>query len=191
MKIPPPLYKGRGRLIGGTIVGVVGLIAKIGGTVNVIREARSPTELGVWGATVSNGLVYNPLIAGGLLLTGSGLGQRGEYDAHHELFDTAAHEPKMKKSRRKLGWGLFGGGLGVWLLSRAAAGACPNDGCTVGVLELGYYASVGLTVPGVALGAWSSGHDNYIKRFGGLAGRSITVTPMGGRVSGLSMSGRF
>jgi len=195
LEIPPPLYKGRGMLIAGGILGIGGFIVKTVISAQAFRALRNPNpEEGALGtATIVGGsLVYNPIIGAGLGLIGGGLGQRGEWDAHHELFDSAAHDPKMKKSRRKLGWGLFGGGVAWWAASRLLSLACKTDRCSVTTLELGYYSSLAMTVPGVALAGWGTGHDNYVRRFGHLKQKGrVQLAPTAGTSWGMSLAGSF
>lgn len=190
--IPPPLYRGRGMVIAGGVLGAIGLIAKFGATYRAFAAVRrgNPQETGAE-VIVAGSLVYNPILGIGLGLVGGGLAQRGEWDAHHELFDTAAHSPRMKKSRRKLGWGLFGGGVALWGLTRLASLGCKNDACAVGTLEFGYYTALAMTVPGLALASWGTGHDNYKRRFGKIKRSKISLSPTAGRTLGVSASGRF
>lgn len=191
LALPPPLYKGRGMLIAGGVIGAIGFVAKTVVSFQAFRAVRQ-TE-GPTGTTtiIGGSSLYNPMIAIGLGLIGGGLGQRGEWDAHHELFDSAAHDPKMKKSRRRLGWGLFGGGVGLWAATRLLSLACSSDSCSVATLEAGYYASLALTVPGVALASWGTGHDNYVRRFGPLSKNKLSLSPTAGRSWGMALSGRF
>lgn len=192
-EIPAPLYKGRGMLIAGSILGIGGFVVKTVVSAGAFRLVRNP-DPGVTGTDfiVGGSLIYNPIIGAGIGLIGGGLAQRGEWDAHHELFDSAAHDPKMKKSRRKLGWGLFGGGVAWWAASRLLSLACKTDRCSVTTLELGYYSSLAMTVPGMALAGWGTGHDNYVRRFGHMKKKGgVQLTPTAGASWGLSLAGTF
>lgn len=192
-EVPAPLYKGRGMLIAGSILGIGGFIVKTVVSAGAFRLVRNP-DPDVTGTDfiTAGSFIYNPIIGAGIGLIGGGLAQRGEWDAHHELFDSAAHDPKMKKSRRKLGWGLFGGGVAWWAASRLLSLACKTDRCSVTTLELGYYSSLAMTVPGMALAGWGTGHDNYVRRFGHLKKKgNVQLAPSAGASWGLSLAGTF
>lgn len=176
------------------MIGALGLIVKTATTFRALRELRKPSDLDVEnpGTTmvITGGTAAGPLIVTGLALLGGGTGQRGVYDAHYEMFDPDAHAPMFKKSRRKLGWGLFGGGMAVWLGTRLLSLACNNDQCGVATLEAGYYLSLPMTTAGIVMAGWGTGHDNTVKRFGSLA--NVRVAPMAGRRQlGLALAARF
>lgn len=184
--VPMPHRSGRGMLAAAGLLGTVGAIIKLGSTVAAARENRSPDGYAV-GTIMASGVFYNPLIATSLGLAAGGMAAKGKRDAHRELF---MGEPATKPRRRKLGWGLFGGGIGVWALTRALGSACASQVCVTRVWETGYYLSLAGTVPGAIMGGYASGFHRYQKRFGHLA--SVKVAPIAHRDAwGLSLSGRF
>lgn len=169
------------------VLGTIGLIVKIGTTAAIARENRraDPQPANV---LMNGALFYDTFIGAGLGLAAGGMAARGKLDAHREMFEG---EPATRRPRMGLGWGLFGGGLGVWALTRIiGSGACADQVCTVRVWEAGYYVSLAGTVPGSILGGYASGVRRYHKRFGHLAG--VSVAPLAHRDAwGLGISGRF
>jgi len=184
---PPPPSNGRGLLIGAAVTGVIGGVIRIATTVGVIRDIRGSSSDPIV-TTMTGSFFYSPFIATAVGLAGGGMGRRGRFDAHNELFEG---KPASRQRRPGLGWGLFGGGVGVWLVTRIAGmTACPTDACVGRVWETGYYLSLAGTVPGVIMGAYGSGFNGYHKRFRHLA--DVTVAPMAHRGAwGMGVSGRF
>jgi hypothetical protein len=136
-----------------------------------------------------------PTIAG-IGLLGGGLYR--EARAHGRRFQ---HPPSRRNKR--IGWGLLGGGLGLWALSRATflpwTKACRSNGCAYGYLESSYFLSAGMVIAGTALVARQRGFEraeayedaNYIE-IAGRRRRAPNVTPVvSPTFQGLSVSGRF
>jgi len=192
--VPPPVLpppeppSGRGMLIGAAVVGGAGLVARVLTSISVIRAMQAPN--GLPNDTMIRGaFFYDPLIAAGLGLAGGGMARRGRLDAHRDLFEST---PPRRARHKKLGWGLFGAGLGTWVITRITGRtSCGgNDDCSTRVWEWGYYVSLVGTVPGAILGGYASGFDGYRRRFGHLA--NISFAPIASRrMWGLGLSGRF
>jgi hypothetical protein len=175
-------------LIAAAVVGGTGMIVRVATTVSVIRamhiEGGLPLTTMVRGA-----FFYDPLIAIGLGLAGGGMARRGSHDAYRATSEGVSVD---RSRRKKIGWGLFGGGLGVWVLTRVAGlTSCRgHDDCTARVWEAGYYVSLAGTVPGVIIGGYGTGYDRYRRRFGHLS--DVRLAPVASRQAwGLALSGRF
>ncbi len=191
----------RGRILtiaGATLTGL-GLAGRIGLDVFLATVAGlGPREpYGRWSVGsffMATTFTNVPTLVGvGLLGGGSYHGAR----AHGRRF---AHRSSRRNKRRA--WGLIGGGLGLWGLSRALflpwTRACQSNACAYGYLEPTYFVSAGLVIGGVILAARESGFEraeaeekaDYIK----LQSRRprATLTPVvGPGFQGLSLSGRF
>jgi len=189
--LPPPAPpSGRGLLIAATVVGGAGLIVRVLTTIQVSRASHIPGGL-PFDTMIRGAVFYDPLIAAGLGLAGGGMARRGRYDAHGELFEGTT---PTRARRKKLGWALFGAGLGTWAVTRIAGGtSCrDNDFCKARVWEWGYYASLAGTIPGAILGGYASGYEGYNRRFGHLA--DVGLAPIANRQTqtwGMALSGRF
>jgi hypothetical protein len=174
-------------LIAAGVVGGAGLLVRVLTTVSVVRAMQ--IEDGLPLATMARGaFMYDPLIATAIGLAGGGMARRGRHHAHGVMFEGATVE---KQRRKKLGWGLFGAGMGLWAVTRlVGVTSCRNDDCTAKVWEWGYYLSLGGTVPGVIMGGYASGYDGYQRRYGRLA--NVGLAPIASRQAwGLALSGRF
>jgi hypothetical protein len=185
---PPTPPSGRGLLIGAAVVGGAGIIVRVLTSVSVVRAIRHPEGLPM-DTMIRGAIFYDPLIAAGLGLAGGGMARRGRLDAHRELFEAT---PPKRARRGKLGWGLFGAGLGTWVVTRIAGGtSCRgSDDCKARVWEVGYYLSLAGTIPGAILGGYASGFNGYHRRFGHIA--NVSLAPIASRQSwGLALSGRF
>lgn len=179
--VPEVPSRGRGMIIGAIVLGSLGGALRVATT--IIATQNDPTF-----TIMAGSFLYNPLLATSIGLAGGGMAQRGRYDAHGELFlGRAPSRPR----RAKLGWGLFGAGVGVWALTRGAGVVlCASEECLVTVWEMGYYASLAGTVPGVVMGSYGSGYHGYRRRLGHVA--QLGITPIAHRnAMGLSISGRF
>lgn len=175
-------------LIAASAVGLTGMLLRVITTVSVIRSMQIPNASPI-GTTINGALFYDPLLATGLGLAGGGMARRGRLDAHNEQFEGT---PAPRPRRHKLGWGLFGGGVAVWSLTRIVGlSSCRTDqDCAARVWEVGYYVSLAGTIPGVIMGGYATGYEGYRKRFGHLA--NVSVTPIAHRNAwGLAVSGRF
>lgn len=174
-------------LIAAGVVGGAGLIVRAATTAAVVRAMQSDRASPL-GTAAAGGYLFNPLIATGLGLAGGGMARRGRLDAHQELFQGT---PAERARRKKLGWGLFGGGVGLWAITRVAGvTACGTEVCAAQVWEWGYYLSLAGTVPGVIMGGYASGFERYHRRFGHLA--DLSLAPIAHRDGwGLAVSGRF
>ena len=181
---PAPTRTGRGMLIAAGVVGTVGAIVKISSSVGAARNADTQSPVGT---LVAGGYLYNPLIGTALGLAIGGMARRGQVDAHAELFENT---PATRKRRFRLGWGLFGGGVGLWVITRAAGFLCSTERCTANVWEAGYYGSLMGTIPGAVMGGYASGFRSYEKKFQHLA--NVSVSPLAHRNGwGVSVSARF
>lgn len=177
-------------LISAAVIGGAGLVLRVLTTVSVIRAINLPNGLPM-DTMIRGAFFYDPLIATGLGLAGGGMARRGRLDAHQELFEGT---PPPRARRKKLGWALFGAGLGTWAITRiiGGTGCRGNDDCKARVWEWGYYGSLVGTVPGVMMGGYASGYDGYQRRFGHLA--DVGLAPIVNRQTetwGLAVSGRF
>ncbi|MEX1362892.1 MAG: hypothetical protein AB1Z98_07190 [Nannocystaceae bacterium] len=174
-------------LVAAGVLGTIGAIIKVANTVAVARESRRDPSEPV-ALLVNAGAFYNTFIGTALGLTAGGMARRGRMDAHAELFEG---RPATRKRRFALGWGLLGGGVGLWGITRIIGGtSCGTQVCTARVWETGYYLSLGATVPGSIMAGYATGFRRYRKRFGHLA--AVKVAPIAHRDAwGLSLSGRF
>jgi hypothetical protein len=174
-------------LIAASVVGLAGVILRVATSVSVVRAMRLENGSPIT-TTMGGALFYDPLIGAALGLAGGGMARRGRLAAHDELFEGT---PPKRARRMKLGWGLFGGGLGLWTLTRVAGlASCRSQDCTARVWETGYYLSLAGTVPGVIMGGYASGYNGYRRRFGHLA--DLGISPIAHREAwGLAVSGRF
>jgi hypothetical protein len=174
-------------LIAASVVGIAGMVFRVATSVAVFRSMRIEHGAPIT-TTISGALFYDPLLGTALGLAGSGMARRGRLAAHDELFEGT---PPKRARRAKLGWGLFGGGVGLWTITRVVGLAgCRNQDCTGRVWETGYYLSLAGTVPGVIMGGYASGYNGYRRRFGHLA--NLGVAPIAHRDAwGLAVSGRF
>lgn len=192
--------RGRAMTIAGATLTGLGLAGRLAidvflGTVADL-DAREP--YGRWNigpffmATVFSNA---PTIAG-IGLLGGGLYR--EARAHGRRF---RHPPSRRNKR--IGWGLLGGGLGLWALSRATflpwTKACRSNGCAYGYLESSYFLSAGMVITGAAIVARQRGFEraeayedaNYIE-IAGRRRRAPSLTPVvSPTFQGLSVSGRF
>jgi len=191
--------RGRALTIAGATLTGLGLAGRIGFDVFLATVADlAPREpFGQW----SIGPIFMATTFTNVpTLTGIGLLGGGSYyqaRAHGRRFD----HPSSRRTKRTA-WGLLGGGLGLWAVSRALfvpwTRACESNACAYGYLEPTYFVSAGLVITGVVLLARESGFAraeaeetaDYIK----IRARRPTptlspiVTP---GFQGLSLSGRF
>lgn len=177
-------------LIGAAVVGGAGLVVRVLTTIEVVQAIHLPNGDPML-TMVRGAFFYDPLIAAGLGLAGGGMARRGRLDAHNELFEGT---PPHRARRKKLGWGMFGAGLGIWAATRIIGGTACRGGadCKARVWEWGYYGSLAGTVPGAMIGGYASGYDGYRRRFGHLA--DVGLAPIANRQTqtwGLAVSGRF
>ena len=196
--VPPPPKSGRGLMIAGGVVMGTGLILKILTTSAVVQTARAYRGDGdgfpsfeIDAMVLGGSLFYKPLIGGGMGLMAGGFVRRGQLAAHQDIFSTTSKTRRPRQAA--LGWGLFGGGAGLWAVTRLAGLlGCQTSQCKAGVYEGGYYASLAMTSVGLPLGAWSTSYENYEARWAPVVARSLSVAPMGGAGRfGLSLIGRF
>ena len=191
--------RGRALTIAGATLTGLGLAGRIGIDVFLATVADlAPREpFGRWSigpifmaTTFSN---VPTLVGVGLL----GGGSYHEARAHGRRFD----HPASRRTKRTA-WGLLGGGLGLWGLSRALfipwTRACESNACAYGYLESTYFISAGLVISGVVLVAREAGFSraqaegkaDYIKLQA--RRRAPTLTPVvAPGFQGLSLSGRF
>ncbi|MEX1364694.1 MAG: hypothetical protein AB1Z98_16325 [Nannocystaceae bacterium] len=200
--LAPPRFRGTGLFVAAGIVGGVGAGIKLTGTIRAIHIVDTGGGDGCFGwgncgfSTMMGHSVFGtPLLTIGAGLLGGGMGMLGRYRAHDELFGNAPRDKKPTRTmplREGLGWGLFGGGVGLWAASRAiGAFACQTEACLVGTWESTFYVSGAMIAAGMVLGPYASAHRRYHKRFGKLASQ-LSMTPVvSPTFSGLSLGGRF
>ncbi|MEX1368477.1 MAG: hypothetical protein AB1Z98_35425 [Nannocystaceae bacterium] len=180
---------GRGLLgFGGVLtgLGIAGRFALVGFWAGPARlEPGEP--FGQW--SVPNIMVStsfaNVLVVPGLVAMGFGARRHGAWKVA-----TGRRPIDASRTRRdrRLGWGLLGGGLSLWAVTRAIAlpvvRGCETNGCAYGYLEATYWASLGLTIPGVVIVGMAAGERRIDRR--------ITAVPLlGPGVRGLAAGGRF
>lgn len=194
-----PRFRGTGMLIAAGVVGAVGASFKLTGTVISIHEVRTTNDpwctLCPMGTLMGYSTIGTPLLIGAAGLLGGGMGMRGRWRAHEELFgNTPEHKKPTGRMplRGRLGWGLFGGGVGLWAASRIAGFfACDDVVCTIGTWESTYYISGAMIAAGMVLGPYATAHRRYSERFGSLA-QTTTISPVvSPTFSGLAVRGRF
>ena len=191
----------RGRILtiaGATLTGI-GLAGRIGLDVFLATVADlAPREpYGRWsvGSFVMATTFQNVPTLVGIGLLGGGSYYRAR--AHGRRFN----HPSSRRSKRRA-WGLIGGGVGLWGLSRALflpwTRACRSNACAYGYLEPTYFVSAGLVITGVVLATRESGFEraeaeekaDYIKLHS--QRQAPTLSPVvGPGFQGLSLSGRF
>ncbi len=191
--------RGRALTIAGATLTGLGLAGRVGFGVFLATVADlAPREpFGQWSLGpifMATTFTNVPTLAGIGLLGG---GSYYQARAHGRRF---AH-PSSRRTKRTA-WGLLGGGLGLWGLSRALfvpwTRACQSNACAYGYLEPTYYVSAGLVLTGVVLLAREAGFRraeaeeaaDYIK----IRARrpTPTLSPIvAPGFQGLSLSGRF
>lgn len=191
----------RGRIltIAGAALTGLGLAGRIGLDVFLVTVADlAPREpYGRWsvGSFVMATTFQNVPTLVGIGLLGGGSYHRAR--AHGRRFN----HPSSRRNKRRA-WGLIGGGVGLWGLSRALflpwTRACQSNACAYGYLEPSYFVSAGLVISGVVLATRESGFEraeaeekaDYIKLHS--QRQAPTLTPVvGPGFQGLSLSGRF
>jgi hypothetical protein len=187
--VADPSQAGRGLLAAGGVLlclGAVGRLAIEGFWAGPARlEPREP--FGQW--SIPSIALFtsfaNVLVVPGLLLTGFGARRHGTWRA---ASGARPADPTRTRRNHRLGWGLLGGGLALWAVTRAAAlpvlRACETNGCAFGYLEPTYWLSLGTATAGVALVGLAAGERRV--------GRPVTLVPtLGPTARGLSLGGRF
>ncbi|HFE47329.1 MAG TPA: hypothetical protein ENJ18_17890 [Nannocystis exedens] len=191
----------RGRILtiaGATLTGI-GLAGRIGLDVFLATVADlSPREpYGRWSVGsffMATTFTNVPTLVGlGLLGGGSYHSAR----AHGRRF---AH--RSSRRNKRWAWGLIGGGVGLWGLSRALflpwTRLCQSNACAYGYLEPTYFVSAGLVISGVVIAARESGFEraeaeekaDYIKLESRRQGPTLTPVIAPG-FQGLRLTGRF
>jgi hypothetical protein len=184
---------GRGLLAAGGVLlgfGAVGRLAIEGFWAGPARlEAREP--FGQW--SIPNIAFFttfaNVLVVPGLVVTGFGARRHG---AWRVASGARTDDPARTRRNARLGWGLLGGGLSLWAVTRAVAlpvlRGCETNGCAYGYLESTYWLSLGAAVSGIALWGLTAGERRAARRFATVPTLAPTLAP-GWR--GLSLGGRF
>lgn len=199
---PPPRYRGTGMFVGAGIVGAAGGIVKLIGTytalVDIDNEFACVGRCGVI-AVRRWSTVGTPLLAASAGLLGGGMAMRGRLRAHddrfHDLPEDQRPNPRMP-IMAGLGWGLLGGGVGLWAITRPAfLYGCKSETCIVGGWESTYYVSGALIIAGAVLGPYATAYRSYTKRIGREAkgeAKAVSIVPsLAPGYSGLSLAGRF
>lgn len=180
---------GRGMLAAGGVMlglGVVGRFALEGFWAG--PAALRPDEpFGQWSVPVIMVATSFPnlLVIPGLVTTGFGARRHG---AWRVATGRRSIDPGRTRRERRIGWGLLGGGLSLWALTRAIGlpvlRHCPTNGCAYGYLESTYWASLGVAIPGAIMVGRAAGERRIDRR--------ISATPMlGPHMRGLALGGRF
>jgi len=171
------------------------------GDLNYVTEDAS---LGTEGASPTfdtllyGGIFVTPFLAGTFALLGGGMSLRGQWQAQQDFASGTPAGPRLAH-RKRLGWALFGAGLGLWVTSRFVGGfAClaaptrySSEVCGLAVLETGYYASAAMVTAGMLLAPYALAYERRLaprqpKR------SSISLLPMLTPTGlGFSASGRF
>lgn len=199
--LPPPRNRGTGMFVAAAIVGTIGSAYKLAGTIRSIHEVRTntdplcPIDWCGWDELIGHSVVGTPLLIAGAGLLGGGMGMRGRYRAHEELFgNVPAHRKPTGRMplRERLGWGLAGGGVGLWAVSRVVGyWGCSTEACTIGLWESTYYLSGAAIAAGMVLGPYATAHRRYSKRYESLARQTSLMPVVSSQYAGLSLSGRF
>jgi hypothetical protein len=181
---------GRGLLIAGGVLTGLGVVGRIGLEVFWSTAAQIvPTDPFARWSTANLVFVTN---WNNLMFFGPGLGllTAGAYRR-------GAHEASLGKQRdaqrmRRVGIGLLGGGLGLWVLSRALflpiAEACPSNRCAYTTLETTFWIGAGAIFAGAAHLAYGTGY----LRAGARAHVRVHMAPsFGPGFGGLALAGRF
>ncbi|WAS90228.1 hypothetical protein [Nannocystis punicea] len=181
---------GRGLLIAGGVLTGLGVVGRIALEAYWSTAAQIvPTDPFARWSTANLVFVTN---WNNLMFFGPGLGllTAGAYRR-------GAHEASLGKVRdaqrmRRVGIGLLGGGLGLWVLSRALflpiAEACPSNRCAYTTLETTFWIGAGAIFAGAAHLAYGTGY----LRAGARARVRVQVAPsFGPGFGGLALAGRF
>ncbi|MEM7156125.1 MAG: hypothetical protein AAF799_24945 [Myxococcota bacterium] len=188
---PAPKYKGTALLAVGGVIGAGTLIYR--GYVSAIAIGEVGNSfLGPQFWLLTGGVTANPAFVISLGMIGGGMGMRGRSQAHHDMFETGEARPSFVPVKPRLGWGLVGGGAGLWIITRFVGYlGCQTDTCSVATLETGAYASLGAVTAGLVLGAYGTGYRRYTRDHQSLVSR-IRAQPVITRTfSGISVAGRF
>lgn len=184
----PKRPAGRGLTIAGGVLTGLGVAGRLGIDVFLatVADLRPSEPYGTWsvGAFFMATSFSNVPTLTGIGLLGAGAYRRGHWDGQRGRTPSRA--------RARLGWGLLGGGLGLWGLSRALffpwVNVCQTNGCAYGYLETTYYASAGLAIAGLTMVTREAGLRRADdEREAGY----IRITPLFGPSQGLALSGRF
>jgi hypothetical protein len=199
---PPPKHRGTGMFVAAGIVGAAGGILKLIGTYSAIMDVNNP-----FACTGRCGVIQvrrwstvgTPLLAASAGLLGGGMAMRGRVRAHddrfHDLPEDQQPNPRMP-IMAGLGWGLLGGGVGLWAVTRPAfLYGCKSETCIVAGWETTYYVSGALILAGAVLGPYATAHRSYTKRLGREAkgeAKAVSLAPsLAPGYGGLSLAGRF
>ncbi|MCX4243717.1 hypothetical protein [Paraliomyxa miuraensis] len=184
-----PARSGRRMLAAGGVLlglGAVGRMA-IGGFWAGPARLRPSEPFGQWSIpNIAFFTVFsNVLVVPGLVLTGFG---SRRYGAWRVASGARPEDAARTDRRRKLGLGLLGSGLSLWVVSRAAAlpvlRACQTNGCAYGFVESTFWLGLGLTTSGAVLSGLAAGERRATGR--------LAVTPtLGPSGRGLAVGGRF
>lgn len=191
--LPPPRREGTGLLVAAGILGGGTLIFRSLVTAAAVSAANNPGPYSCFGcAIVLGGGIAAPFFAVSLGLLGGGMGLRGQFRAHDDLFGGQNLPTKRIPLRPKLGWGLIGGGAGLWVVTRLGGWlGCGNEACAVAILEVGSYGALGMITAGMMLGPYGAAHGRYTRQYRSVAPR-VSMQPVVSRTfAGLSLRGRF
>ena len=141
-------------------------------------------------AVVADGVTGGFVASLGML--GAGLGRLGRWRAYEDLARGRPLRRNMQL-RARLGWGLLGSGVAIWVGSIAAGLACHRTGhktCFVAVHESGFYLGASLTGAGLGLAPFAAAYDREARN--ARRQQTLRVSPTLGRdYAGLSFAGRF
>lgn len=172
-----------GALLGLSVVGRIVVEAFWGGP----ADLKASDPFGEWSIPViafTTGFP-NALVVPGIITTAFGARRYGRWRVEQ---GRRPADPVRVRRNWRLGWGLTGGGLSLWALTRAVAvpvlRACETNGCAYGYVESTFWLSLGAVVPGVVMVGLAAGERR--------ASPPVSIAPMvGSGARGLALGGRF
>lgn len=192
----PPHARGTTLFVLGGVAASIGVAINIANTIVALRDAKAWVEpeggscegfscispvTGYAVVNAASGIAF----ATGFGLVAGGMARLGRLDAWADVVGGRRATPW--RPRPRLGWGLFGGGLGLWAVTRLAAAGCSSERCGIAVLEAGYVGSLAMTGPGLAMIGYAAGHRRQRRALA-----TLRVQPMiAGELVGLTVGGRF
>lgn len=184
------VHPGRGMTIAGAVITGLGLAGRLGVDVflGTVADLQPREPYGTWSVGpffMATTFTNVPTLVGVGLLGG------GAYREGHRDGGLRGTLPDRRK--KQIGWGLLGGGLGLWALSRALfypwVRVCESNACAYGWLETTYYASAGLAIVGLRGVAYQAGLGRAKRE---RDADYIHITPvLSPTLQGLALSGRF
>ena len=177
---------GRAMLVAGGLLTGAGVLGRVG--LEVFWRTTAGLEpgapFGKWSlANIAFVTNWNSamFLGPGLGLLAGGMYRRARHDA-------LPGRGQAARRMRRVGVGLLGGGLGLWVLTRAVmlpiADACGSNACFYGTLESTFWIGTAATFTGALHLAYAQGHLRGASR--------VQLAPsLGMGFTGLTVSGRF